>query len=84
MTWRRADDVRALLVTCLVRTGRERFGETLRLILDVYADEAVTRSVASRFASVFQRPLTFHLAQAGLSFQRFQEIARLMSKRVGG
>ena len=38
LVWRRADDVRALLVTCLVRTAPEKFAETLRLILDVYAD----------------------------------------------
>src|SRR5687768_9914518 len=37
MVWRRADDVRALLVTCLVRTGPEKLAETLDLILDVYA-----------------------------------------------
>ena len=39
MAWRRADDVRALLATCLVRTAPERLAETLRLILDVYADD---------------------------------------------
>ena len=39
MAWRRADDVRALLVTCLVRTVPEKLAETLQLILDVYADE---------------------------------------------
>ena len=37
--WRRADDVRALLVTCLVRTRAERRAETLHHILDVYGDE---------------------------------------------
>ena len=44
MAWRRADDVRALLVTCLVRTVPEKLAETLQLILDVYADEGVTRA----------------------------------------
>ena len=82
MAWRRADDVRALLATCLVRTVPEKFGETLRLILDVYDDEAVTRFVAASFASVMRRPLTFHLAQAGLSFQAFGEIARLLRERL--
>ena len=72
--WRRADDVRALLVTCLVRTDPEKRAEILRLVLDVYADEAVTRVLATSFTSVFRRPLTFHLAQAGLSYQSFQEI----------
>ena len=101
LAWRRADDVRALLVTCLVRTVPEKFAETLQLILDVYedlsrrsceaakdlsrrsceaakADEEVTRLLAPSFTSVLRRPLTFHLAQAGLSFQRYREIARLL------
>ena len=83
MAWRRADDVRALLVTCVVRTVPERVAETLELILDVYADEGVTRLLAASFASALQRPLTFHLAQAGLSFQSFREIGRLLRERVG-
>ena len=83
MAWRRADDVRALLVTCLVRTVPERLAETLQFILDVYADEEVTRLLAASFTSVLRRPLTFHLAQAGLSFQCFREIARLLRQRAG-
>ncbi len=82
MAWRRADDVRALLVTCLVRTVPEKLAETLQLILDVYADEEVTRLLAASFTSVLRRPLTFHLAQAGLSFQCFREIARLLSRAM--
>jgi hypothetical protein len=81
MVWRRADDVRALLVTCLVRTVPEKLAETLHLILDVYEDEGVTRLLATSFTSVLRRPLTFHLAQAGLSFQCFREIARLLRER---
>jgi hypothetical protein len=83
MAWRRADDVRALLVTCLVRTVPEKLAATLQLILDVYPDEAVTRLLATSFTSVLRRPLTFHLAQAGLSFQCFREIARLLRERLG-
>ncbi len=83
MAWRRADDVRALLVTCLVRTVPEEFAETLRLILDVYPDEGVARLLATSFTSVVRRPLTFHLAQAGLSFPCFREIARLLRERLG-
>jgi hypothetical protein len=82
MAWRRADDMRALLVTCLVRTVPERRAETLQLILDVYADEGVTRVLTTSFTSVMRRPLTYHLAQAGLSFQCFWEIARLLRVRV--
>jgi hypothetical protein len=83
IAWRRADDVRALLVTCLFRTVPERRAKTLQLILDVYADEEVTRLLAASFTSVLRRPLTFHLAQAGLSFQCFREIARLLRDRLG-
>jgi hypothetical protein len=81
MAWRRADDLRALLVTCLIRTAAEKHAEILRLILDRYpdSDTDVTRALAASFASVWQRPLTFHLAQAGLSFERFKAISRLLS-----
>lgn len=81
MAWRRADDVRALLVTCLVRTVREKRAETLAFVLDVYADLNVTCVLATSFTSVWRRSLTFHLAQAPLSFQYFQEIGRLLRER---
>ena len=77
-TWRRADDLRALLATCLARTAREKRIETLELVLDVYADEDVTRVLAASFTSVWRRSLTFHLLQAGLSFQCFCEIGRAL------
>ena len=76
--WRRADDVRALLVTCLVRTAPEKRAEILYLILDAYSDEGVTRLLAAGFTSAWRRPLIFHLAQAALSFQCFREIGRLL------
>jgi len=82
MAWRRADDLRALLATCLVRARPGQFAETLQLILDVYADDRVTRLLVPSFASVLQRPLTFHLGQAALSFQSFREIARLLTARL--
>ena len=81
--WRRADDVRALLATCLLRTDRAKRAETLQLILDVYDDEGVTRVMAASFTAVLRRPLTLHLGQAGLSFQDFREIGRLVRKRLG-
>jgi hypothetical protein len=84
ITWRRADDVRALLVTCLIRTVPEKRAETLALMLDVYADEAVTRVLTTSFTSVWRRSLTFHLAQAALSFQCFREIGRLLRERLPG
>ena len=83
MAWRRADDVRALLVTCLVRTVPEKRAEILQFILDVYPDAGVIRLLAASFTSVWRRPLTFHLAQAGLSFQCFREIALLLRERLG-
>jgi len=82
LQWRWADDVRALMVTCLVRSVPERLAETVQLILDVYADEGVTRVLGAGFSSVFRRPLTFHLAQAALSLRYFREIARLLRARV--
>jgi len=81
--WRRADDLRALAVTCVIRTDPEKVAETLQLILDVYDDDEVTRVLATTFNSGWRRPLAFHLAQAGLSFQSFREIARLLARSAG-
>ena len=83
MLWRRADDVRALLATCLLRTARGDLAWTLHHIVDVYADEEVARSVAASFGSVWQRPLVFHLGQAALSFEQYREIDRLLRARAG-
>ena len=82
VAWRRADDLRALIVTCLVRTAPDKRAETLAFILDVYADEDVVRVLATNFMSVWRRSLTFHLAQAGLSFQSFQEMGRFLRERI--
>jgi hypothetical protein len=84
MTWRRADDVRALLATCLLRTAPDKLAETLDHIIDVYADDAIVPLLARRYSSVFRRSLTFHLGQAGLSFESFQEIGRLLRRRRHG
>jgi tRNA A-37 threonylcarbamoyl transferase component Bud32 len=90
IAWRRADDVRALLVTCLIRTAPDRLAETMQLILNSYADEAdeadegdeeVIRLLATNFTPVFRRSLPFRLAQAGLSFQLYMEVVRLLSER---
>jgi hypothetical protein len=77
-TWRRADDLRALVATCLVRTAPGRVAERIDLILDRYADEDVARVMVTSFTSVLRRPLMFHLGQAGLSYDGFREIARLL------
>jgi hypothetical protein len=81
LIWRRTDDVRALLATCLLRTVPGKRAGTLALILDVYADDDVTRGLATIFGSVWRRSLTLHLVQAGLSFQCFCEIGRLLRAR---
>lgn len=83
LAWRRADDVRALLATSLLRTGPGKLAETLTLILDVYADEEAARLLAASFASIVRRPLTFHLGQAALSLHDYREIARLLRARIG-
>jgi hypothetical protein len=83
VVWRRADDVRALLVSCLVRLAPERRAESLRVILDVYGDEEVTRVLAWSVTSVFRRALPFHLAQAALPFRTFREIGQLLRERLG-
>jgi hypothetical protein len=81
MIWRRADDVRALLATCLVRTPPEKRAEIVQLILDIYHDDRVAQVVASHFSSVYRRSLSFHLAQARLSFDGFREVGRLLDAR---
>ncbi len=78
LVWRRADDLRALLVTCLVRTAPEKRVETLEFILGVYADADVARVLAMSFTSVWQRALTLHLVQARLSFQCFSELSEVL------
>jgi tRNA A-37 threonylcarbamoyl transferase component Bud32 len=80
--WRRADDLRALLATSLVRTAPENYEGTLDLILEVYANEDVCRVLATSSTSVWRRSLTFHLAQAPLSFGCFMDIRRLLQERL--
>jgi hypothetical protein len=81
--WRRADDVRALLATCLLHTTDASLADRLRLVLDVYADERLTPLLAASFGSVCRRSLPFHLGQAGLSLRCFREIAHLLDERLG-
>lgn len=81
--WQRADDLRALLATCLIRTTPARRAETLLVILDAYSDEEVIPLVAASFNSILERPLTFHLAQAPLSIASYREIARLLNEPRG-
>jgi len=78
LAWRRADDLRALLVSCLVRTASEKRVGTVELVLDVYADKDVTLVLAASFRSVWRRSLTLHLLQAPLSFHCFCELGQLL------
>jgi len=80
--WRRADDLRALLTTCLARASRDSLAETLRLMLDAYGDDEVVRHLAMNFGSLPRRALVFHLGQAPLTFESFQTIAGLLSARA--
>jgi tRNA A-37 threonylcarbamoyl transferase component Bud32 len=76
--WGRADDVRALLATCLVRTGTEKLAGVVQMILAGYGDEQVTRLLVPSFSSVFRRPLPFHLGQAPMPWPYFREVGRLL------
>jgi serine/threonine protein kinase len=82
IAWRRADDVRALLTTSLLRSPPARLAETLELVVERYADEEVLRHLGATFASALQRPLPLHLGQAGLSFGSFTEIGRVLGERI--
>jgi hypothetical protein len=76
--WRRADDLRALLATVLLRTAPGDRTATVRLVASAYGDEGVIRLAAASFSRVLRRPLPFHLGQAGLSYGSFREIGRLL------
>jgi hypothetical protein len=78
MTWRRADDVRALLATSLLRAAPERFSRILHIVLENYRDDEVARLLAESFTSVWRRPLVFHLGQAASSFQSYTRIGALL------
>ena len=81
LVWRRADDVRALLATSLVRTAPAELAETLYHVVDVYADGAIMPHLLTSFTSVWRRSLAFHLGQAPLSFQAFRVIGGLLGGR---
>ena len=82
LEWRRADDVRALLATCVLRTAPDAVEETLQLILNAYGDDGVVPLLAAGFGSAWQRALVFHLGQAALSFACYRQIGGVLRKRV--
>lgn len=73
-TWRRADDLRALVATCLLRTDPAESHSTLRLVLETYGDAGVIRALATGFGRVLRRSLVFHLAQAPIAYRRFSDV----------
>ena len=81
--WRRADDLRALLATCLLRAAPDARAATLHVILDRYDDDDLTPRLAASFGSPLRRPLAFHLGQAPLSFRGYREVGRLLRERIG-
>lgn len=83
MAWRRADDLRALLATSLLRTAPGKLAETLHLMVDAYANDETTRLLATSFTTTVRRPLAFHLGQAPMSFRCFRSTALLLKARVG-
>jgi hypothetical protein len=83
LEWRRADDLRALLFTALVRTAPARRAATLGLVLDAYGDARVVRELAASVTAVPRRALPFHLGQAPSSYREFREIARLLRAHAG-
>jgi hypothetical protein len=81
--WCRADDVRALLATCLLRTPPGKRRATLHHLLDAYADEGITCELRSCFAMDGRLALIFHLGQAPLPFDAFRNIGTLLRERAG-
>jgi hypothetical protein len=84
LAWRRADDLRALLTTCLVRTPPAQRAATIARVRDVYADEAIVRELTASLSSIVRRPLAFHLGQAPLSLGWSREIVRLLRRAPSG
>jgi hypothetical protein len=80
--WRRADDVRALLATSVLRTPAPMRTAAVQLVLDRYGDDSVRPILATFFAPGVRRALVFHLGQAALSFGDYRAIEETI--RRGG
>jgi serine/threonine protein kinase len=74
--WRKADDVRALLATSVLRTERSQRAEIVKLVLDRYGDRSILPTLGAFFTPGLKRSLIFHLGQAALSFEDYRELAR--------
>lgn len=82
MGWRRADDLRALLLTCARRTEPGALGALVEDILAHYADADVHGCVADGLSSVWRRALAFHLGQAPLPFNEYRSVQRAVRSAV--
>lgn len=82
MDWRRADDMRALVATCVLRAPPAEVRCTVELLLSAYRDDAVGPLLSESFCRRWRPALVFHLAQAGLSFEQHQAIGRLLRARL--
>ena len=82
MGWRRADDLRALLLTCARRTDPEALGGLVEDILAHYADAEVYGCVVDGLSSVWRRALSFHLGQAALTFNEYRSVQRAVRSVV--
>jgi hypothetical protein len=80
--WRRADDLRALLMSCAIRTAPEKRAQAFDVILDAYDDQEVTRVLAASVTTVWRRSLSLHLLQAAMSYRGFREMAQMIRTRV--
>lgn len=76
--WRRGDDLRALIATCLLRANEHDRGPELREILEAYPYREPVQYAATAFASALQRSLPLHLGQAPLSLDAFRQIHALL------
>lgn len=81
IAWRRADDVRALVSSCVARTAPGERARTVHLLLDTYDDAEVERVLAAQFTSAFRRALAFHLSQARLTFTADRQLAWILDQR---
>ena len=74
---RHADDLRALLLSSAAHLPEQADGDCAESVFAGYGDEAVVQHL--RQSLMYQScPAVFHIAQADLSFARFQKLRRLV------
>ena len=78
--WRRADDLRALLSSCLWHTSLDGRTEIMRHVLRTYGSSEVTRIVTKQLRPVTGRARAFHLGQAPMSYREFRELSQSVQK----